>query len=99
MLLVLAAEFIRESYYPKWLFNIILVKKLIGKWRICVGESKRQFLTTTHRLDNWLHHEEQHVELYACIVKINLNLHELDEQREDNIHHGSRVVMLLGYAF
>ena len=33
---LLAADFIREVYYPDWLANIILVKKMNGKWRICI---------------------------------------------------------------
>ena len=28
--------FIREVYYPKWLANIVMVKKTNGKWRMCV---------------------------------------------------------------
>ena len=30
------ADFIREVYYPKWLGNIVMVKKMNGKWRMCV---------------------------------------------------------------
>ena len=33
---LLAANFIREVYYPEWLANIVMVKKTNGKWRICV---------------------------------------------------------------
>ena len=32
---LLAAGFIREVHYPKWLANVILVKKANGKWRMC----------------------------------------------------------------
>ena len=32
---LLAANFIREVYYPEWLANIVMVKKTNGKWRIC----------------------------------------------------------------
>ena len=28
--------FIREVHYPEWLANVILVKKVNGKWRMCV---------------------------------------------------------------
>ena len=28
--------FIRESFYPSWLANPVLVKKSNGKWRTCV---------------------------------------------------------------
>ena len=28
--------FIREVYYPNWLVNVVMVKKAIGKWRMCV---------------------------------------------------------------
>ena len=31
-----AANFIREVYYPEWLTNIVVVKKLNRKWRMCV---------------------------------------------------------------
>ena len=30
------ANFIREVYYPKWLANVVMVKKANGKWRMCV---------------------------------------------------------------
>ena len=30
---LLKIEFIRESYYPNWLANLVLVIKLNGKWR------------------------------------------------------------------
>ena len=33
---LLTANFIREVYYPDWLANVILVKNVNGKWRMCV---------------------------------------------------------------
>ena len=33
---LLTASFIREVYYPEWLVNVVLVKKVNGKWRMCV---------------------------------------------------------------
>jgi len=30
------AEFIREVYYPNSLANVVMVKKVSGKWRMCV---------------------------------------------------------------
>ena len=33
---LLTANFIREVYYPEWLANVIIVKKVNGKWRMCV---------------------------------------------------------------
>ena len=33
---LLTAGFIREVYYPKWLVNVVMVKKSNGKWRMCV---------------------------------------------------------------
>ena len=33
---LMAAKFIREVYYPDWSANIVMVKKAIGKWRMCV---------------------------------------------------------------
>jgi len=33
---LLAAGHIREIQYPKWLANVVLVKKSSGKWRMCV---------------------------------------------------------------
>ena len=29
-------QFIREVYYPDWLANVVMVKKVNGKWRMCV---------------------------------------------------------------
>ena len=33
---LLATNFIREVYYPKWLANVVIVKKANEKWRMCV---------------------------------------------------------------
>ena len=33
---LLAANFIREVYYPEWLANVVMVKKVNEKWRMCV---------------------------------------------------------------
>ena len=33
---LLSVGFIREVYYPNWLANVVLVKKVNGKWRMCV---------------------------------------------------------------
>ena len=33
---LLIVGFIREVYYPKWLANVVMVKKSNGKWRMRV---------------------------------------------------------------
>ena len=33
---LLTASFIREVFYPKWLANVVMVKKSNGKRRMCV---------------------------------------------------------------
>ena len=33
---LLAAGFIEEAKYPRWLSNVVLVKKPSGSWRMCV---------------------------------------------------------------
>lgn len=33
---LLTAGFIREVYYPSWLTNMIIVRKVNRKWRTCV---------------------------------------------------------------
>jgi hypothetical protein len=33
---LLQAEFIREVDYPEWLANVVLVRKITRKWRMCV---------------------------------------------------------------
>ena len=33
---LLKAKFIREAHHPEWLSNIVMVKKLNRKWRICI---------------------------------------------------------------
>ena len=33
---LLQANAIREVEYPKWLANVVLVKKVNGKWRLCI---------------------------------------------------------------
>ena len=29
-------KFIREVYYPNWLANVVMVKKVNGKWMMCM---------------------------------------------------------------
>lgn len=36
---LLANGFIRESFYPKWISNPVLVMKPNGKWRTCIDFS------------------------------------------------------------
>ena len=33
---LLNARFIEDVYYPKWLTNVVMVKKSNGKWKMCV---------------------------------------------------------------
>ena len=33
---LLAANFIREVYYPEWLVDVVMVKKANEKWRMCI---------------------------------------------------------------
>ena len=33
---LLATDFIRKVYYLDWPTNVVLVKKVKGKWRMCV---------------------------------------------------------------
>ena len=33
---LLAANFIKEVYYPEWLANVVTLKKTNEKWRMCV---------------------------------------------------------------
>ena len=33
---LLEVGFIRETTYPDWLANVVMVKKANGKWRICI---------------------------------------------------------------
>ena len=33
---LLQARAIREVEYPEWLANVVLVKKVNGKWRLCI---------------------------------------------------------------
>jgi hypothetical protein len=37
---ILDAGFIREVTYPKWLANVVMVKKKNGKWRMCTDLNK-----------------------------------------------------------
>jgi hypothetical protein len=34
---LLEAGFIKEVFHPTWLANLVLVKKMNGKWRMCVN--------------------------------------------------------------
>ncbi|KAF5471399.1 hypothetical protein F2P56_008205 [Juglans regia] len=33
---LLATGFIQEAHYPGWLSNVVLIKKVSGKWRMCM---------------------------------------------------------------
>nr|XP_023902021.1 uncharacterized protein LOC112013873 [Quercus suber] len=33
---LIATKFIREVYYPDWLANVVIVKKVNSKWRMCM---------------------------------------------------------------
>ena len=33
---LLEVDFIKEVYYPEWLANVVMVKKVNGKWKMCV---------------------------------------------------------------
>ena len=33
---MLKSKMIREVKFPKWLANVVVVKKKNGKWRVCV---------------------------------------------------------------
>ena len=37
---LLKTGFIREVNYPDWIFNVVLVKKANGKWRMCIDFKK-----------------------------------------------------------
>lgn len=37
---LLVARFIREVHYPKWLSNVVLVKKFNSKWWMCIDFTK-----------------------------------------------------------
>ena len=41
---LLAANFIREVYYPEWLTNVVMVKKASGKWRMCTSWAQASHL-------------------------------------------------------
>lgn len=36
---LLEADFIREMYYPEWLANVVMVRKVNGNWRMCMGST------------------------------------------------------------
>ena len=39
MLKLFKASFIREVQYLEWLANVVMVKKAMGKWRICIDHT------------------------------------------------------------
>jgi len=47
---LLQAHFIRETHYPDWLSDLVLVKKKSGKWIICIGFTN---LNQTYPMDNF----------------------------------------------
>ena len=54
---LLNAKLVRESFYPDWLANPILVKKPNGKWRTCVDfidlNNVRRIASHYRGLINW----------------------------------------------
>ena len=34
---LVTAKFVHKVYYPDWLANVVMIKKVNGKWRMCVN--------------------------------------------------------------
>ena len=44
------ASFIKEVYYPDWLANVVMAKKVSGKWRMCVDFTDLNYLKDSYPL-------------------------------------------------
>ena len=47
---LLTTKFIREVRYPEWLANVVMVKKLNGKWRIYINYTNLNKACPKHSL-------------------------------------------------
>ena len=55
---LIITQFIWEVYYPDWLANVVMVKKVNGKWRMCVdftdlNKACPRIVILCHALTNW----------------------------------------------
>ena len=55
---LLVAGFNEEAKYPRWLSNVVLVKKPSGSWRMCVdyidlNRAIQRIVTPSHRSTSW----------------------------------------------
>ena len=77
---LLSAGHIREIQYPKWLANVVLVKKANGKWRMCVDFTdlnkacpQRFVSATQHRRVGGQRLRLQDAEFLGCILRLQLD--------------------------
>ena len=66
------ADFIREVYYPDWLANVVIVKKVNRKWRMCVDFTNlnRAYPKDSYplpRIDTLVDSTVRH-QLHGCIL-------------------------------
>uniref|UniRef100_A0A2N9FYJ3 Retrotransposon gag domain-containing protein n=1 Tax=Fagus sylvatica TaxID=28930 RepID=A0A2N9FYJ3_FAGSY len=103
---LLAANFIREVYYPDWLANVVMVKKSTGKWRMCVDFTdlnkacpKDSF--PLPRIDQLVDSTAGHKLLTFMDAFSGYNQIVMDEERprEDLFHHQQGAFLLQSNAF
>ena len=103
---LLAAAFIREVHYPKWLANVVLVKKANGKWRMCVDFMdlnkaclKDSFPFALNRPACGFNSWTQVTDVHGHLLKIQPNQDGRKRSGEDLFYHEPRTLLLQGNAF
>ena len=103
---LLAAAFIREVHYPKWLANVVLVKKANGKWRMCVDFMdlnkaclKDSFPFALNRPACGFNSWTQVTDVHGHLLKIQPDQDGRKRSGEDLFYHEPRTLLLQGNAF
>ena len=101
---LLAAGFIREVYYLDWLANVVLVKKVNGKWRMCgdFTNLNKTYLKDSFplpRIDQLVDSTVGHKLLtFGRILRVQLDKNGRGRLGENCLHHKPRALLLHGDA-
>ena len=70
---LLDADFIQEVYYLDWLANVVMVKKVNGKWRMCIDFTDLNRACPKDSYLGRLDRETSASELHGCFFRIQLD--------------------------
>ena len=102
---LLVANFIREVYYFEWLANVVMVKKVNRKWRMCVNFTdlnnacpKDSFRLP--RIDQLVDSTAGHKLLTFMDAFFGYNQIQMakEDQEKNSLHHQRGALLLQGHA-